>query len=300
MIFVSMEKKHGTMVSVKKQYEFDHWKGLGNLMKTSKKYMLGIIGLGHMGLAIAKGAVRKEYLERYEIGVYDPSEHAKKDAMREGFAYLPDCQELVRQSHIVLIAVRPQQIETILTQLENEKIDVVLSIVTGVSIHHLQERLHQTPIIRAMPNTPLQINEGATALCRSENCLADDYDFVFQLFSSMGVTRTISEDHMEDIVAVHGSTPAYVYYFVECILKDAVNRGIDEDDARALLVQTVIGAGKLLASQNDKSLQAFIDEVCSEGGTTIEAITELKNQQMDHIIHDANERCIKRAKKLGI
>ena len=83
----------------------------------------------------------------------------------------------------------------------------------------------------------------------------------------------------------HGSTPAYVYYFVDCILKDAVKRGIDEESARALLVQTVIGAGELLARSADKPLDDFIKEVATEGGTTIEAVNTLKAEKMDKIIH---------------
>lgn len=268
-------------------------------MKMRKKYKLGIIGLGHMGVAIARGAVNKEFLERYEIAVYDKSEHARKDSEQEGFAYLDSYHDLVSSSHIVLIAVTPQQSENVFDGLQGEEIDVLLSIVTGVSIQHIQDRLNNVPVIRAMPNTPLQIGEGATAMCMSANTKADDYDFVFQLFSSMGVTRTIPEDKMNEIVAVHGSTPAYVYYFVQCILKDAVARGIDEADARALLVQTVIGSGKLLAKNADKPLSDLIDEVCSKGGTTIEAISEMESQHMDQIIHDADEKCIKRAYELG-
>lgn len=268
-------------------------------MKITRKYALGIIGLGHMGTAIARGAVRKEYIERYRIAVYDHSEHAKRDCLIEGFDNLEHIEDLVNQSHIVLLAVRPQQIEGVLEKIQNCDINTVLSIVTGVSIAHLQESLHNVPIIRAMPNTPLQINEGATALCMSKNCKADDYDFVFQLFASMGVTKTVKESQMDDIVAVHGSTPAYVYYFVHCILEDAKQRGIDEDVARALLVQTIIGAGKLMQNSADKSLQDFISEVCSEGGTTIEAIHTLEKENMKQIIHDANEKCIHRAKELG-
>ncbi len=268
-------------------------------MKTNKKYTLGIIGLGHMGIAIARGAVGKEYLERYQISVYDISEQAKEDCERESFAFLSSAKELVEQSHIILLAVTPQNLETVLNEIKDTSIDVILSIVTGVSIAHFQTRLNNVPVIRAMPNTPLQINEGATALCMSSNCKADDYDFVFQLFSSMGVTRTIPEEQMNDIIAVHGSTPAYVYYFVQCILEDAAARGIDTDDARALLVQTLIGAGKLLARNAGKPLQTFVDEVCSKGGTTIEAINELKARNMDHIIHEANEKCIERAKEIG-
>ncbi len=268
-------------------------------MKITRKYTLGIIGLGNMGSTIAKGAVRKEYIERYNIAVYDPSDHAKQDSFIEGYHYLTDVHELVEQSHIVLIAVRPQQVDTVLDQIKDCNINTILSIVTGISISYLQSKLNNAPIIRAMPNTPLQINEGSTALCKSDNCKADDYDFVFQLFSTMGVTRTILESQMDDIVAVHGSTPAYVYYFVQCLIEDAKQRGIDEDVARALLVQTVIGSGKLLQKEANKPLDEFINEVCSKGGTTIEAIQSLKKDNMQDIIHDANEKCIQKAKKLG-
>ena len=107
-------------------------------MKTQKKYTLGIIGLGHMGSAIARGAVKNDYIERYEIGVYDPSEHARKDSNLEGFAYLTDVHQLIENSHIILIAVTPQQVEGVLDEIANDNMDVVLSIVTGVSIAHLQ------------------------------------------------------------------------------------------------------------------------------------------------------------------
>lgn len=268
-------------------------------MKTQKKYTLGIIGLGHMGSAIARGATAKEYIERYKIAVYDHSDHAKKDCAIEGYTNFASLHELVKNSHIILIAVTPQQIESVLDKLKEETMDVVLSIVTGVSIHYLQERLNGTPVIRAMPNTPLQIGEGSTALCMSDNCKADDYDFIFQLFSSMGVTRTIPEDKMNDIVTVHGSIPAYVYYFVQCILEDAKKRNIDEADARALLVQTFVGAAGLLESHPEKNIDEFIREVCSEGGATIEAIQVLKEKHLDEIIHAANEKCIQRAAELG-
>ena len=150
-----------------------------------------------------------------------------------------------------------------------------------------------------MPNTPLQINEGATALCKSDNCKADEYDFVYKLFDSMGVTKTIPEDKMNEMVSVHGSTPAYLYYFIECLLKDIEDRGVDRSAARALIVQTFIGAAKLLQREPNRPIQEFIDEVCSKGGTTIEAVTELKNQDLEKIIHEANEKCINRAKELG-
>lgn len=268
-------------------------------MRTTKKYTLGLIGCGHMGMAIARGAVHKEYLERFGICVYDSSEEVRKACVTHRFAVMEDAASVCRNSHIVMLAVRPQQLDEVLDEIKDEEINVLLSIVTGVSIEYLQSKLNGCPVIRAMPNTPLQISEGATAMCMSSNCKADEYDFVFQLFNSMGVTRTIPEDKMNEAVSINGSTPAYVYYFIESLVKDAAARGVDEDDAKDLIVQTFIGSAMLLKNNRRTPISDFIDEVCSKGGTTIEAIGEMKKQDIDKVIHDANEACIKRAREIG-
>lgn len=268
-------------------------------MNTYKKYLMGFIGCGHMGMAIAKGAIAKEYLERFQICVYDPSEEVRTACKGQGFNVLSSEKEVIRNSHLVVLAVRPQILDEVLENMKGEPVDTLLSIVTGATIAHLQAALDNAPVIRAMPNTPLQISEGATAMCKSDNCKADEYDFVFQLFNSMGVTKTIPEDKMNKIIALSGSTPAYVYYFINCILKDAIDRGLDDWDARALLVQTVIGSAKLLQQNPKTSIEEFINEVCTPGGTTIEAINSMREQHLETLIHEANEKCITRAEELG-
>lgn len=269
-------------------------------MRTKKPYTLGFIGCGHMGMAIARGSVQHEYLERWKVLVYDHNESNMKTARGERFGLAADEREVAENAHIVLLAVNPKQADAALEKIKGTHPECLLSIVTGLSISHIQEMIGtNVPIIRAMPNTPLQIGQGSTALCRSENCPADEYDFVFQMFASMGVARTIPENQMNAIVAVHGSVPAYVYYFIECILKDAVSRGIDEESARALLVQTVIGSGSLLKNNAGKDIEEFVNEVASKGGTTIEAISELKRQNLEKVVHEANEKCIQRAEELS-
>lgn len=266
----------------------------------NKKYMLGIIGCGHMGLAIARGSVMDEYLERYQISIYDPSESMKQICSTESFTLMDSDQECAANSHIVLLAVTPQVIDETLKHLKGTPIDCVLSIVTGVSIAHIKKALGKdVPVIRAMPNTPLQISEGATALCFSQDVKADDYDVVYKMFSNLGVTRTIPEEQMETFVAVHGSTPAYFYTMADALVKDAVKHGIDEEAARALVVQTMIGSGKLLEQDPHKPLSEFIDDVCSKGGTTIEAVNVLQEQKLEEIITAADARCIARANELG-
>ena len=119
------------------------------------------------------------------------------------------------------------------------------------------------------------------------------------LFRTMGKACEITEDHMCDIIAVNGSTPAYFYYLVECLLEDAVRRGIDEADARELIVQTMIGSGKMLMADKNKPISTFVNEVCSKGGTTIEAINVMKAAGFNRIIQDADTACIHRAEELG-
>lgn len=268
-------------------------------MRTDRQYLLGFIGCGHMGMAIAKGAVAKEYIERRQICTYDQNPEVRKACMSEGFKVMDSAAEAAEQAHILLLAVKPQELDKVIEEIKDADIHTILSIVAGVSIGNLQSKLGNVPVIRAMPNTPLQISEGATALCKSSNCKADEYDFVFQMFSSMGVTRTVPEDKMNEIIAVNGSTPAYVYYFIDSMVKDAAARGIDEYDARALIVQTFLGSAKLLLNNPGKSLDAFISEVCTKGGTTIEAIDVMRREKLEDIIKAASDACIKRAAELG-
>ena len=103
---------------------------------------------------------------------------------------------------------------------------------------------------------------------------------------------------MNDILIVNGSTPAYVYYFINTMLNDAIKRGIDKEIAKDMLIQTFIGSAMML-KESDKTIQEEIDAVCSKGGTTIEAINTLQEKKLDEIIHQANTNCINRAKVIG-
>lgn len=269
-------------------------------MRTDKPYTLGFIGCGHMGMAIAKGCAASDYIERWKILVYDHHEENMRTAKEERFGLAENEKEVAEKAHIVVLAVPPVKADDALKAIADVHPDCVLSIVTGLSIAHMQEILGQdVSVIRAMPNTPLQLQKGATALCMSPTCKADEYDFVFQMFALMGTARTIPESQMNAIVAVHGSVPAYIYYFAQCIIDDAVSRGVDRESARALLVQTIIGSGEMLEKDKTKPIEAFIDEVATKGGTTIEAINTFREKGLADMVHEADENCIRRAEELS-
>ena len=258
---------------------------------------LGILGLGHMGMALARGAAAA--IGSDQIAAYDPSPEKQAAGKELGILVTGSVSTLCQAAHIILVAVRPQDIGALLEELKTVKPECILTIAAGIPIRRFTEALGPLPVMRAMPNTPLQLREGAVALCRNELCTEEDFDFSLRLFRSMGTACEISEDHMCDIIAVNGSTPAYFYYLVECLLNDAVSRGLDEADARELIVQTMIGSGKMLMADKNKPISRFVDEVCSKGGTTIEAIDLLRDAGFEQLIKDADTACIRRAEELG-
>ena len=258
---------------------------------------LGILGLGHMGSAILEGALAA--MDKSDIIVYDPSSEKTEAAKARGIETAENEAELSRKCHMVLFAIRPQDVDSVLANMKSAAPECLLTIAAGVPIHRFTDVFPNLAVIRAMPNTPLQIRCGAAALSRNEACSDADYAFARNLFSLLGAVADIDESHMCDIIAVNGSTPAYFYYYIECMLEDAVRRGIREEDARTLLVETMIGSGMLLRNNPGKPIRAFVDEVCSKGGTTIEAIQVFRDSDFKKIVEEADEACIRRAEEIG-
>ena len=261
-------------------------------------YRLGFIGCGHMGFAIAKGICDAGKMKPQEIAVYDPSEHVQQRCAAEGFTLAKDLQELCTDSETAVLAVTPQICDSVLESIRTYPVHTIVSVVTGFSIAHIRSYFPDAFVVRTMPNTPLQESCGATALCASGNDHPDTFAYIKDLFSTIGITAELPEDQFDMLVGVHGSTPAYFYYFTQCLLEDITARGMDEKTARAFLVQTLIGSGKLLESDPEKPLGDFVDAVCSKGGTTIEAITWFREHGLKELVKTANGKCIDRAAQL--
>ena len=183
-----------------------------------KQYRLGFIGCGHMGMSIARGALNRGLLKAEEIAVFDPSETIRKNCAELGFAVCGSEAELAETAHVVLLAVTPQVVDSVLPKLSGLDIDCLLSIVAALSMQHIRDLAGDIPVIRVMPNTPLMVSCGATALCHTDDVSAEDLAFVRSMFEALGVVRDIPESQMNNIIAVHGSTPAYFYYFLNSII----------------------------------------------------------------------------------
>ena len=158
--------------------------------------------------------------------------------------------------------------------------------------------MYKRQVVRVMPNTPLLLKKGATALCPSENISDDDKTIVYNMFAGSGVCEYIEESHMNEIIAVNGSSPAYIYLFAKAMADYAKNCGIEYDKAMNLVCATLEGSAAMLRDSGEP-VETLIDRVCSKGGTTIAAMDKLKEHGFYEAVLDGMDACTKRAEELG-
>lgn len=261
---------------------------------------IGFIGAGNMATAIVKGLL-KSHTPEETIFVYDCNVRQLKHMAELGvnIAYLGE--ELVEKCDIIVLAVKPQNYDEVLAEIKPavtaEKIFVTIA--AGISIDYVRKGLGiDCPMVRVMPNTPLLLGKGATALCRSENISDEDFKTIYDMFANSGEAVVLPEEQMNSVIAVNGSSPAYVYLFAKAMTDYAVSVGIDSDTALKLVAQTFIGSAEMLLSSGDNP-DTLIQKVCSKGGTTIEAVNVLNENNVPQIIMDAMAACTKRAEELG-
>lgn len=248
-----------------------------------------------MSSAILDSIVTNKFIDFSKVGLFTKNRSTLKKYEKLGFKIFENAQQLSENSEMLLLGVKPQSLNEITEDIKNFD-GVLISILAGTKIEKLHKNFKK--VIRVMPNLPMTINRGASAISYDENISQEELNFVVELFRCSSVVEIIDEKFMDTIITVNGSTPAYVYYFIDILIKDAVERGIDFDIAKNLITETFIGASMILKNSS-ALIEEHIDAVCSKGGTTIEAITTMKRENLDRILHNANDNCIKRAIELG-
>ena len=222
--------------------------------------------------------------------------------MREkGVGTVSSCKELTEKSDIIVLAVKPQNYDEVLSDVKdavNEK-KVFVTIAAGISIEYVRKGLGTAvAAVRVMPNTPLLLGKGATAMCRSENIQDEDFEKIYQMFALSGEVALLDESQMNAVIAVNGSSPAYVYLFAKAMADYAESCGIDYDKAMNLICATLEGSAAMLRESGD-SADVLIEKVSSKGGTTIAALNKLREHGFTEAIRDAMQACTDRAEELG-
>ncbi len=261
---------------------------------------IGFIGAGNMAGAIIEGIISQKVTKPENLGVIDISAEKCAHFKERGVNVFNTYEAIADFCNIIFLAVKPQNYEEVLKSLvglTNGKI--IVSIAAGISTGYIKSRLGEdSNVVRAMPNTPLLIGCGATALCHVAPVTDEQFLKIKQIFEAGGGVDVLPEDKMNAVISVNSSSPAYVYLFAKALINGAVKQGIDAQTATGLIVKTLEGSAEMIKSSGNTP-DELIKMVSSPGGTTLKALDALYEHDFENAVIDAMERCTKRAEELG-
>ncbi|MDE5862288.1 MAG: pyrroline-5-carboxylate reductase [Ruminococcus sp.] len=260
---------------------------------------IGFIGAGNMGTAIMKGISGSS--ADAELFAFDP-DTSKVNALSEyGVKPCTSENELVSVCQYVFLAVKPQImggiLDTIAPTVTADK--VIISIAAGITDDFIAGKtIPEAKVILVMPNTPLLIGEGASALSHNDNVTEEEFSTVLDIFRLCGKASVISKDKMKEIIALNGSSPAFIYLFAKGFIDYAEKVGIDKNSATELFTQSLIGSAKMI-TDSGYTIDELIKMVSSPGGTTLAGLDRLYEGNLTGIVDNCCESCTKRAYELS-
>jgi pyrroline-5-carboxylate reductase len=263
---------------------------------------IGFVGAGAMGEALMKGIVEAGLVKPEAIHAFDVrTERMTELSQRYGIRCAKDNSDIVRHADVVILAVKPQIMGLVLSDIRPElsRRHLTISIAAGVSTARLRETLGlEARLIRVMPNTPALVLEGVTAIAKGHGLEGGDLETAEALFGAVGKVVVLDEELMDAVTGLSGSGPGYVAIVIESLADGGVKMGLDRATAMILATQTVLGAARLL-SQTGLHPGALKDMVSSPGGTTIAGIAALEEGGLRTTLITAVERATLRSRELG-
>lgn len=263
---------------------------------------IALIGAGNMAQALLGGLIRRGHPPA-QLTAADPDPDCRtRVADRFGIECHADNAAAVKDAALVILAVKPQVIDTVVLSLQGAlPADcVVASIAAGTPLARLGKGLSGgQPVARVMPNTPALLGSGASGLFCAPDCTDAQRALLREVFASVGeVVEVEDETLMEVVTAVSGSGPAYFFAFAEALTEAAVRAGLPPDAAEKLAAQTALGAGRMLA-ESDESAAELRQRVTSPGGTTAAALEVFSRGGLDALVGEAVDAAVARGHALG-
>ena len=266
---------------------------------------IGFIGGGNMGEALIASLLRQKIFQPSQIGLHEPDrERAKKIKSRFKLVLFQSNQELVQNTSIILLAVKPQHMSGVLQEIAPvlRTSHLVLTIAAGLDTKFFFKKLPPTTrLIRIMPNVCCLIGEGATALFAAPTAKASDRALASKIFSSCGKALFVEEeDLMDTVTALSGSGPAFVYLFIDSLIQAGENLGLDRKRGGELVLQTLLGATRMVESfsKYGEEIGEMIQKVASKGGTTEAGLEIMADRGFTPLIQETIFAAAQRAKKI--
>ncbi len=254
---------------------------------------IGIIGCGNMGGAIIK---QSPGLIIFDKDTKRMSEIKKKYNVRVAF----DNQELVKKSTIIIIAVKPQDIESALKDIAPFiSKQLVISIAAGITTKYIENKIgERVRVVRVMPNIAAQVKSGISAICKGRFALSRDILAAKKIFLKLGKVVSVKENHLDGFTAIAGSGPAYFFYFIEALSNAGKELGFREKEIIDFVREVAKGSIKLI-EETGLSVKDLLGRVTSKGGTTEAALNVFKHEKLNEIVRKAMLKAADRAKQLS-
>ena len=263
---------------------------------------ISFIGAGHMSTYIIKGLIASGFsaskitaTRRSEA----PLKHLKK---KYNINTTTDIKSAAKTANVIILGVKPLSIQEVLLELKStiqKTKPLIISIAAGITVEKISSCAgDELPVIRTMPNLPVAVKCGTTCIYASKNVSTEQKLYADKLFTHLGVTCWLEEEHYMDIAILVGSGPALFYRFIQALKTSVISMGLDEKTANKLVVNTGLGALKLLDKSGD-SPEKLKEHVTSPGGTTQAALNILESNNLDSIIHKSIKAAVEKSQELS-
>ena len=264
---------------------------------------IGFIGSGKMAGAIIKGLVKSGFAQADNILATKSNPANIEEKSKElGIKIILDNKELTKNSDIIFISTKPNQVLGVLDEIKpfvtSEKL--IVSVAAGVSINKLQSNLPEgAKLIRVMPNTPALVGEGMSGIIGGKGVNINDIEYINSLLANIGKCVVVdSEDQLDIVTAISGSGPAFFYKVINEIARAGEKLGMDYDKALLLSIQTAIGSAKM-ALNRDISMEQLISNVATKGGCTAVGVDCMNENNSEKLFYDVIKNTTEKAHALG-
>lgn len=255
---------------------------------------LGFIGTGNMAGAIMGGIIKNKIFRPDEIIGADISPAVRERAKETyGICVTDNNREAAEKSEVLILSVKPQYYADAIAEIRDCISDdqLIITIAPGKTLAWLEEQFGKAvKIVRTMPNTPALVGEGMTAACVNQYVTEEEKEYALKILSSFGKVEIVAEHLIDAVVAVSGSSPAYVFMFIEAMADAAVAEGMPRPQAYQFAAQAVYGSAKMVL-ETGKHPGELKDMVCSPAGTTIEAVRVLEEKGFRSAVIEAMKAC---------
>lgn len=252
---------------------------------------IGFIGYGKMASAIISGLIETDLYQESDIYIANRTIIKIEHLAKQGFNICQDNQSLIAKSDIIFLCTKPDVYSELLEELQFDN-KLVISIAAGITSKLFTK--HSIKHVLIMPNTPVMVKMGYTAIVNNDLSEKEN-ELIFDIFTAIGVVDYITEDDLPTQIALTGSSPAYFYQIIDSMSK--YFEQYDKREIELILAYIMKSSAEMILTQ-DKYAAQLVDDVCSKGGTTQEAIKSLKESAIDLIFHQAIDSCVKKANEL--